>query len=60
MLEDQTENMDDAAGEQYPNYPYNPEIYNKAGDDDPEKKWFINRGAEYRDGAYVGGFGTRP
>lgn len=41
--------------EQYPGYPRSPELYAGEADDDPEKVWFINRGAEYENGKYVPG-----
>lgn len=46
--------------ERYPAYPYSPEVYAKSPDTDPEKKWFMNRGAEYKDGRYLGGYGGQP
>ncbi|MFA5692156.1 MAG: hypothetical protein WC907_00955 [Acholeplasmataceae bacterium] len=46
--------------EQYPSYPYDPEVYAKSnpGDEEyPMKLWFINRGAEYEGDHYLGGYG---
>lgn len=44
--------------ERVPAYPYNPEYYNSEPDTNPEKQWFIARGAQYDNGKYVGGFAT--
>jgi hypothetical protein len=44
--------------ERLPAYPYNPEYYRAKPDTDPEKRWFIARGARYEDGKYIGGFAT--
>lgn len=41
-----------------PGFPDNPEFYKAKPDDDPEKLYFINRGAKYENGAYVGGYRT--
>jgi len=41
-----------------PGYPDNPEYYRGRPDDDPEKLYFLRRGARYKDGAYLGGFGA--
>ena len=43
--------------EKKPSYPYSPEVYSTMPDSDPEKRWFIHRGAVYEDGKYMGGFG---
>ncbi len=51
-----TPNKDD---ERYPAFPYTPEVYADAPDSDPEKRWFMKRGAEYANGKYVGGYGGR-
>jgi hypothetical protein len=44
------------AGEREPAYPHQPDFYRGRPDSDPEKQWFLNRGAQYQDGHYVGGF----
>jgi len=43
-----------------PGYPFNPGYYKGRPDDDPQKLWFINRGAKYEGGQYTGGFQTVP
>ena len=45
--------------ERQPAYPHQPDYYRARPDDDPEKLWFINRGAKYEGGRYVGGFATQ-
>lgn len=42
--------------ERTPAYPYRPDVYEKEPDTNPEKKYFLNRGAVYENGKYVGGF----
>ena len=42
--------------ERIPAYPFNPDYYRGRPDTDGEKAYFINRGAVYQDGRYVGGF----
>jgi len=53
MLEDT--HREDEVDERYPAYPHSPEVYAKSPDDDPEKRWFLNRGAVFEDGKYIGG-----
>ena len=43
-----------------PGYPYQPQYYQGRPDTDPEKLWFINRGAKYEGGKYSGGFQAVP
>lgn len=43
-------------GEKEPAYPHNPEYYKGQPDTDPEKVYFINRGAKYEGGQYRGGY----
>jgi len=50
----------DKSKERYPSYPRSPEVYARAPDDDPEKLWFTNRGAEYENGRYVAGSFSGP
>lgn len=42
--------------ELYPDYPYQPQLYANREDNDPMKRYFINRGAKYEGGKYIGGF----
>jgi Sec-independent protein translocase protein TatA len=45
--------------EQYPAYPYSPEVYGTAPKDNPERLWFANRGAQWdENGKYLGGYGA--
>ncbi len=53
MLEN--DHQEDAVEERYPAYPHSPEVYARSPDDDPEKLFFMNRGAVYENGKYVGG-----
>lgn len=46
--------------ERLPGYPHNPEYYKARPDGDPERVWFEARGAQYRDGEYLGGFALAP
>ena len=43
-----------------PGYPYQPQYYQGRPDSDPEKAWFINRGAKYDGGKYDGGYQAVP
>lgn len=49
--------VSDKVTERLPAYPHKPDVYEKEPDTNPEKLWFINRGARYEGGRYVGGFG---
>jgi hypothetical protein len=42
--------------ERMPAYPHHPEHYRAMPDDDPEKAYFLARGARYENGRYVGGY----
>ena len=42
--------------ERIPAYPHQPNFYANRPDDDPEKAFFIARGARYENNKYVGGF----
>lgn len=45
-------------GEREPAYPFQPQYYAGRPDTDPEKRFFIARGAKFENGKYIGGYGV--